>query len=393
MKTPQQVTADIANRLKRTWSHTAAGTNIYATEAPTWPHTFALGEPTRTDLEQRFADYQAAALTWRRWHSEHTMTGVELIETPRRVHRTIQPIPTHLRIADVDAGTALAGAEWVERLERARIRAATLQDRFAPQPDLPRLLREVDTWSDVDFELLCDAATWFVDHDGAGLTPRQVPIAGMHAKWLNTRRHLVATLAGREQLLLAPAHPARVHLTYLDPGHRAAGGRRHDCISVGDTVELPYFPTVVVISENKDTAVAFPPVTGGIAVEGGGFGGGTAAAMGWLTDAQVLVYWGDIDAAGFEILDGFRAAGVHAASMLMDMATFEAYEQFGTNVDRRGNRIPPGSRRDLPHLTDAERAMYHALTDPAWTRHRRLEQERIPLVHAEAAVSRVETGH
>jgi hypothetical protein len=388
VKTPQQLTADITNRLKRTWSQTVATTPAAAEDIASaastaaWPHMFPLGAPTRDELERRFSMYQAATLTWRRWHSEHADLGIELAETTRRVHGTSQPVPTHVRVPDADAAAALVGAEWVQRLARARARTAVIRDRFAPQPDLERLLREVDSWTDVDFGLLCAAAAWFAERDAAGLTPRQVPIAGMHAKWLNTRRHLVAALAGREQLRLAPSHPPRVHLTYLDPDHRAAGGRRHDCISVGDNVELPYVPAVVVISENKDTAVAFPQVPAGVAVEGGGFGGGTAAAMNWLTGAPVLVYWGDIDAAGFEILDGFRAAGVRVASMLMDMATFEAYEQFGTNLDRRGTPIEPGNRRDLAHLTEAERAMYRALTDPAWSRHRRLEQERIPLADA-----------
>lgn len=166
--------------------------------------------------------------------------------------------------------------------------------------------------------------------------------------------------------------------------------RRHDCISVGDRVQLPYTPRVVVISENKDTAVAFPPVPGGIAVEGGGFGGGTAAAMDWLNDAPVLVYWGDIDAPGFQILNGFRAAGIRAVSMLMDMPTFETYEQFGTNLDRRGDPIGSGNRRDLSHLTEPERTMYDALTDPSWTRHRRLEQERIPLDDALVVLVRLQ---
>ena len=143
---------------------------------------------------------------------------------------------------------------------------------------------------------------------------------------------------------------------------------------------------MVIISENKDTAVAFPAVTGGVCVEGGGFGGAAAAALPWLVEAPLLVYWGDIDAAGFEILDGFRADGVPAVSMLMDLVTFERYERYGTSLDRRGTPLGPGTRRDLPHLDAAERAMYHALTDPAWKRHRRIEQERIPLADALAAL-------
>jgi hypothetical protein len=98
------------------------------------------------------------------------------------------------------------------------------------------------------------------------------------------------------------------------------------------------------------------------------------------------VYWGDIDAAGYEILDGFRGDGVPAISMLMDLETFERYERYGTSLDRHGNALGPGARRDLPHLDAAERTMYHALTDPGWNRHWRIEQERIPLADALAAL-------
>jgi hypothetical protein len=36
----------------------------------------------------------------------------------------------------------------------------------------------------------------------------------------------------------------------------------------------------------------------------------------------------------------------------------------------------------VPHLTDAERTLYHQLTSQTWARHRRIEQERIPLAVA-----------
>ncbi len=397
MKTPEQVSADVTTRLRRSWQRVVAADQLGGTghggetatagsDSPAWPHSFPLGTPGRYELEQQFADYQARTLTWRQWLKTHEGSGVALIDATRRVHGTVQAIPTHLLVTDIDDAAGLSGREWVARLARGRARAAALLKRFVPPPDLPRMLREVDSWADVDFALLCDAAAWFRDNDAAGLTPRQVPVPGMHAKWLNTRQHLVAILVGLDVLPLAPAHPPRVHLTYLDPEHRAAGGRQHDCVSLGDHVQLPYTPQVVVISENKDTAVAFPAVAGGVCVEGGGFGGATAAALPWLVDAPLLVYWGDIDAAGFEILDGFRADGVPAVSMLMDPMTFERYERFGTSLDRRGNPLGPGTRRDLPHLEAGERLMYQALTDPAWTRYRRIEQERIPLVDALAAL-------
>jgi hypothetical protein len=113
-----------------------------------------------------------------------------------------------------------------------------------------------------------------------------------------------------------------------------------------------------------------------------GHGGGTAAATGWLRECPNLFYWGDIDAAGFEILNGFREAGLAVTSILMDSATYEEFERFGTSNDAGGNVIPAGRRRALPYLTEAEKAIYDNLTDPAWKRFRRIEQERIPLNRA-----------
>jgi hypothetical protein len=397
VKTPDGVVADVTARLRRSWPHAVAsevlrqvghdGEHVSGnSDSSAWPHSFPLGMPGRRELELQFPAYQAKTLVWRQWHATQAGAGVDLVDATRRVHGTIQAIPTHLRVADIDAAAGIGGREWIARLAHARTRAATLIERFMRVSDLPRMLREVDNWTDVDFALLCDAAAWFRDNDATGLTPRQVPVPGMHAKWLNTRRHLVAALGGLDTLPLVAAHPPRVHLTYLDPEHRGVGGRRHDCVSVGDQVQLPYVPQVVIISENKDTAVAFPSVTHGVCVEGGGFGGAAAAALPWLVQAPLLVYWGDIDAAGFEILDGFRADGVPAVSMLMDMVTFGRYERFGTSLDSHGTPLGPGTRRDLPYLGAAERAMYHALTDPAWKRYRRIEQERVPLKDALAAL-------
>ncbi len=123
-----------------------------------------------------------------------------------------------------------------------------------------------------------------------------------------------------------------------------------------------------------------------MSAEGVGQGGATAAAFPWLRQCPNLFYWGDMDAAGFEILNGFREAGLAVTSVLMDLPTYERYEQFGTPIDRRGQPIAATLRRQLPHLTTFERQLYECLTDPAWRRYRRVEQERIPLGEALDAV-------
>ncbi len=161
-------------------------------------------------------------------------------------------------------------------------------------------------------------------------------------------------MAGGPALGLLPRHPARRHFTYLDPHHRASGGRWHDSATVGDAMIPGYSPTVAVISENKDTALHFPELDGGVSVEGVGQGGATAAAFPWLRQCPNLLYWGDMDAAGFEILNGFREAGLAVTSVLMGLPTYERYEQFGTPIDRRASP----SRRRCPRCRGPRPAPY-----------------------------------
>jgi len=100
---------------------------------------------------------------------------------------------------------------------------------------------------------------------------------------------------------------------------------------------------------------------------------------------------GDIDAKGLCIVNDLRAAGINANTMLMDFPTYEAYEKYGAWTDERGRPVPCSPRRNLPALTPDERLLYLHLTDPAWDRIRRVEQERIPLnVAAEYLASRME---
>jgi hypothetical protein len=168
-------------------------------------------------------------------------------------------------------------------------------------------------------------------------------------------------------------------------GHPSSTARRASRTTRTSCSPSPAHPRVVLpepagpLTSTMDTAIHFPPLPGGVSIEGVGKGGATAAAFDWITGADRVVYWGDMDADGLEILDGFRAAGVPAVSILMDQGAYDAWERFGTNVDKNGKPLDPRPPRPVPHLTDTERTLYHQLIAPSWTRHRRIEQERIPL--------------
>lgn len=383
--TPTELVRAVQNRLKARW--VADITSPQPTDS--WPHKFPTGLAAvpQDDLQTRWADvYQPAVHMWRDWAHDH---GLTVVEKPRRVW-VIQDLPTHIEVPNIDEAARLVAGEWPTRLTRARQRLDVLRQRF-PNANHDAVLRAVDDYLDIDFALALTVADWYREDPAratVGVTPRQVPLPGVHAKWLQNHTAGVLALTGLDDLGLLARHPARIHFTYLDPGHRAAGGRWHDSATVGDTFTPAYPPTVVLISENKDTAIHFPPIAGGIAVEGDGFGGKTAAAFPWLRDAPRLYYWGDIDAHGYEILNGYRADGLPVTSILMDPATYGTYEPYGTNNDQNNAPLKPGSPKPLPHLTDAERAVYETLLSPSHTGHRRIEQERIPLTDALQAVQK-----
>jgi hypothetical protein len=377
MKQPTDVTKEISRRLAQRWHEHEAGE-----ESILWPHAIPLGEPTKSELEADFDVARRWALGWRQWAADYKL---ELGWRNRNVNGTTQALPTHVTIPDIDAAARLVGVIWTENLRVARQRFLRLKQDF-PHAASPNTLRAVAPLSDADFDLLCAAAIWFDTHDSSGLTPRQVPVEGLHGKWLNTNIELVRHLSQREDLGLIK-RPAAIHFSYLDADHLSAGGRRHDSATIGDVASLAYQPDVLIISENKDTAIFFPEVEKGIAIQGSGFEGvSILARLSWVQECPAVFYWGDIDASGFEIVNRLRSNGVQASSILMDRYTFESYQRFGATTDKHGNQLVCAPRKKLAYLTDSETAMYHDLTDPQWRNVRRIEQERIPLEVAVAAI-------
>lgn len=369
MKTIEDAVRDITRRLEEDWHQTVSGGE------GRWPQRVSLlGELKQSALEADFDRYRRWALEWQEWQRSNP---AELERVNRTVRGTTQRLPVRLEIPDADAAAQIVGGQWPARLARGRGRHQLLANNF-PNQGLARIVRATDAFSDIDVDLLISTALWFRNHDAAGLTPRQVPIPGLHSKWLNTNRNLVSELAGKADLGLTVNRPSRVHFGYLDP---AWTGRRFDICTAGDAKAHPaYSPSIIVICENRDTAQLFPPIPGGIAVEGDGLAApGILSRFSWITECPRIIYWGDIDSAGYEILNSLRVSGVPARSVLMDRAAYVRYEHFGTFVDHRGRHIPCAPRKKLTELTEHERVVYHEITDPDWSRVRRIEQEKIPL--------------
>ncbi|MEU5989245.1 Wadjet anti-phage system protein JetD domain-containing protein [Spirillospora sp. NPDC047418] len=330
-------------------------------------------------------------MRWREFADRHPASNL-IVRRPLPVQGVTDDHPATL-VADLDAAVALlseSGPPPVD-VDRARTLASSLRSTGAILT--PATLQTVYRLGADDAEVLLSALIWLRQNPDAGAwTARQLPVPGMHTKWLDTHGALLRDVAGRDVRDEVRPRPAVLHLTYVDPGHLASGRRRHDAWTTGDTHDIAYRPRIVLVVENRDSRLWFPPVPGTIVVEGGGKAAAALLAnVPWIRAADHIVYWGDIDADGYAILDRLRAALAEPApdgappkpvtSILMGAADLHQYAPHGVNHDRSGRLLKP-SPAILRHLTEAEAIAYDTIATAGPTPFRRIEQEAIPLAHA-----------
>lgn len=370
MKTIKDVLTTIERRLARNWLVVGSSTSA-------WPATFVLGLPHENDefvIEELFRE----AANWEAWAAKHS---AELEYRQRTFRGSTWRLPSHVVVNSSQQAARLVGGKWVELLETSSWRRRLIDEQFGvPDDDFNLLLRQCARFTDEDFELLLCVANWFLENPNSGLTSRQVPVPGIHAKWITSRVRPLKLLLGVDDLGLVESRPRQVNFTYLDPEHLADGGRLHDSVVVDTPMTPAYFPEVVVISENLDTAVLFPQLPRAISVQGQGLPGpDKISRVEWIAGASRLFYWGDLDAQGFEILDTYRAYGLTVSSILMDTQTMNTYAKFRSTRDPKGHTLTPMPRRQLNHLNKSEKVVYHSLTERVARVPLRIEQERIPI--------------
>jgi hypothetical protein len=394
--TPHDAIAAVRGKIGRQWAE-AVCAEFGAGDRVVFSVRLRPGVQTGRAVEQ------LGTTVWHEWHMQWRdfarglPAGVEVVRTSVTVRGVAGEFPSVLN-ADLDGATALVAEPPIVEIGRARALASTLQS--AGGILTPATLRAVYGLAANDADVLINALTWLRQHpDAGGWTLRQLPVPGMHTKWLDTHGALLRDVAGRDVRDEVRPRLTVIHLTYVDPAHAASGRRRHDAWTTGDVHDIAYQPRVVLVVENRDSRLWFPPVSGTIVVEGGGKAAAALlAGVPWIRSADHVVYWGDIDADGYAILDQFRAAlavpapdgapAKHVTSILMDAADLHRYSRHGVDHDKAGRPIKP-SPAVLPHLTEAETIAYSTIATAGPTPFRRIEQEAIPLTHAATRLLRI----
>jgi hypothetical protein len=287
---------------------------------------------------------------------------------------------------------------WIDTLEGALTLLAKGRDaeRFrkiialTPPALLPWLARRplqalelADSW-----QKLLEIVAWLCAHPRPGIYLRQVDIPGVHSKFIESHRAVLAELF---DLVLEPQaiaenstgvsqfqarygflqKPLTIRFRVLDEKIRLLPGVVLPDISLDadSFAKLDMQCSSVYITENEINFLAFPKLPNAIVIFGKGYGWSALAKAQWLSACRIH-YWGDIDTHGFAILDQLRAHFGHVISFLMDRETLDAHElHWGTEPDQ--------VRHDLTRLNVKEQALYDALRDNRIRKNLRLEQERV----------------
>lgn len=324
----------------------------------------------------------------RAWASELAALPQVRIEWREVRHRVqgAQRLPAQVWIDTPEAALA-----WLGKTRDAERFAAVLA---ATQTSLPALLPwlarrpllaiELAT----DWERLVAVVRWMVEHPRPGIYLRQVDVPGVHSKFIEQHRSVLAELldlalpadvvvawqAGSGQFAARYGFrdkPVRIRFRLLDASMALVPGAPSADITLdaGSFAVMRAPARRVFITENETNFLAFPAAQDSIVVFGAGYGWDALAQAQWLARCDIR-YWGDIDTHGFAILDALRARLPQVASFLMDRETLLAHAaHWGEEHDR--------VRHDLPRLDPAERALFEDLRQDRIAPSLRLEQERI----------------
>ncbi|MGB4780339.1 Wadjet anti-phage system protein JetD domain-containing protein, partial [Microbacterium sp.] len=355
----------VFDRDSRAWA--AQGDDSAVLEAPLHPFT----------ERGALADLDGSRAWVESWRRASRSGDIEVVWARRDWARVgSQEVPERAIVRGPAAIARVGGlsAEWALLAERLGILRVLPGDAGALEAALRTHARTITGLDGPDFERLVGVVEWLRENPASGRHVRELPIRGIHTKWIEARRGLVEALhratTGSAALGLWEPDPL-VRVRFLDPA-LAPRGLADVSAPVSELAKLHVEPERIFVFENLATVLAMPPVADGVVIDGGGQRVELVARLPWVRSVGSLTYWGDLDSHGFAILHRLRSHGVAAMSALMDTETLLAHRDLWGADDAPNIGV-------LPRLTADEQSTLRLLGSEGNVR---LEQERIPWEYA-----------
>ncbi|MCE5361187.1 MAG: hypothetical protein JJ714_09475 [Acidithiobacillus sp.] len=358
-----------------------------------FPLRLTIKGPASADITERFDAVRI-------WAAELAGTSPLRLEWQEIRHRVqgLQRLPSGGWIDSMDDALGWLGKrrDWdrfSSMVEMTRQQNPALLPWLAKRP--LQALELAGEWS-----RLLAVVDWVRRHPRPAVYLRQVDLPGVHSKFIETHRAVLAELLD----LALPADsvnttktgvtqfaarygfldkPTRIRFRVLDPEIHTLGGTSCPDITLDASSfsQLTIDARRVFITENETNFLALPNVPGAIAIFGAGYGWEALARARWL-ERCAIHYWGDIDTHGFAILDQLRSHFQHVASFLMDRATLDAHVSFWGREEKQ-------QLSDLHRLTPEELSLYNDLRDNRIRERLRLEQEHLSFAWVQARIDQL----
>lgn len=242
-----------------------------------------------------------------------------------------------------------------------------------------KIIEYRDRWSD-----LLKVCKYFQNHPQPNLYIRELPIL-VHTKFIEQNkgiiRSLLEAILPSEKLQLIADEKENtfekrfslkyreplIRLRLLDQRLKAKYSFPASDIStpISEFSQLDLGGHSFFVTENLMNFLTLPSLENSFALFGAGYAIQALKSIRWLKDCPIF-YWGDLDTDGFKILSQFRSYFPQVISVLMDIKTFETFQDFAVT-------LPESSVEHLPYLTSEEQIVYGFLS----SHKKRLEQEHI----------------
>jgi hypothetical protein len=345
-----------------------------------------IGKITAHDLIERLSEYQKSLALLRNNAKSSNQWGYSLIETERNFEKIgTQKVPDKIIIETLDDYLKLT-------------RKKTEYQTFLKNYDLiikelpllkewvvlhPQKLIEHDTWTDI-----LKVCKYFIENPKPNLYIRELPIE-VHTKFIENNKGIVSELLNsllpsesiNGEFTSANDFEKRFNLKYPEPLVRFRILDKQICetcfsgindisipVSQFEQLHIPVERALIV--ENKTNllmvALTFPEMEKTIVIFGSGYKAQNLKDVLWFKNVELL-YWGDLDVQGFEILSQFRGYFPQTKSILMDRETFDKFFEQDTGT--------PTKITVKLNLTNDETQLYEHLKMNNW----RLEQEKVRL--------------
>lgn len=323
-----------------------------------------------------------------RQHSkEHCGTGYTLMwETHNTLTLGKQTVPKRVVIDTLEDYLSLIDKQkifehFIEDARRIQEKFPLLKDWIYNQPT--NVINNHGKWED-----LLTVCEYFVHKPNPGVYIRELPIP-IHTKFIERNQKILYELLDQVMLPSTINHeacifnsrfglkdkPVLVRIRLLANQLGAQYGVQINDLSF-PVNQLDYLlnhhimPKSVLIVENLINFLTLPELPNSIGLFGSGFAIHLLRDIKYLEDCQII-YWGDMDVHGFEILSDLRGIFPKTQSLMMDETTFDLHSEYV--VTGRNKSVPRFS-----DLTSAETQLAQKIVEG----NLRLEQEHIPQSYA-----------